>query len=260
LNELTVFTYEGNAIRTVQIDSEPWWALKDICDVLELTNSRMVAERLDDDEKGVSITDTLGGKQEITIISESGLYNTILLSRKPEAKNFKRWVTHEVLPAIRKHGLYATDELLNNPDIMIRVLQELKAERAKAKVLTEKADAQQQQIAEMTSKVLYCDIILACKDAVPISVIAKDYGWSAKRMNLYLHDCGVQYKQGDIWLLYQDYAESGYTCTRTRAYVSDGGEQHAKPHTYWTQAGRRFIYGLLKEKGVLPVIERGLLA
>ncbi len=109
MNELQVFTYEKKEVRTIQKNGETWWVLKDVCGVLELSNSRMVADRLDEDEKGVSTVDTLGGKQELTVISESGLYNVILLSRKPEAKQFKRWVTHEVLPSIRRHGMYATD-------------------------------------------------------------------------------------------------------------------------------------------------------
>ncbi|MBT2158390.1 Bro-N domain-containing protein [Clostridioides difficile] len=116
MNKLTIFNYEGNNVRTILKDGNPWWVLKDICSVLEIGNSRDVTSRLDSDEKGVDIIDTPGGKQEVSIINESGLYSVILVSRKPEAKKFKRWVTHEVLPSIRRHGLYATDELLANPD------------------------------------------------------------------------------------------------------------------------------------------------
>lgn len=258
MNELTIFNYEGKDIRTVQRDGETWWVLKDVCDVLDLSNSRMVADRLDDDEKGVSITDTLGGKQELTIISESGLYNVILLSRKPEAKKFKRWVTHEVLPSIRRHGVYAVDELLANPDLLIKALQELKAERTKNAALTETVHIQRQQIAEMKPKASYYDVILNCKDAVAITTIAKDYGKSGQWLNEYLHSLGVQFKQGNIWLLYQKYAQNGYTCTKTHNYLGNDGEYHAKVHTYWTQKGRLFIYELLKSHGYLPLIEQGL--
>ena len=94
MNELKVFSYEGNEVRTVQRCNETWWVLRDVCSVLEIDNSGNVAARLDEDEKGVHTVDTLGGKQDLTVISESGLYSTILLSRKPEAKKFKRWVTH----------------------------------------------------------------------------------------------------------------------------------------------------------------------
>lgn len=139
MNELQVFSYEGNEVRTVQVNGEPWWVLRDVCEVLEIGNSRMVAERLDEDEKGVSIIDTLGGKQELTVISESGLYNVILLSRKPEAKKFKRWVTHEVLPQIRRHGAYITtsklEEIMNDPDAWIKLLTALKEERLQKEML-----------------------------------------------------------------------------------------------------------------------------
>lgn len=253
---LQIYNYEGNDVRTVNQNGEAWWVLKDVCDVLELSNSRMASDRLDEDEKGVSIVDTLGGEQEMTVISESGLYNVIFLSRKPHAKKFKRWVTHEVLPSIRKHGIYAVDAVLANPDMMIAALQELKAERNKSKVLSETVAIQNQQIVEMKPKASYYDVVLNCKDLVAISVIAKDYGWSANRMNRYLHDKGVQFKQSAIWLLYQKYAEKGYTSTKTHSYPANDGSVHTKVHTYWTQKGRLFIYGLMKDDGFLPLIEQ----
>jgi prophage antirepressor-like protein len=112
MDEVQIFNYESKEVRTVFKDGEPWWALKDVCDVLGITNSRMVAERLDDDEKGVSQTDTLGGTQELTIISESGLYDVIIRSDKPAAKPFRRWITREVLPSIRRTGSYVSPSSL----------------------------------------------------------------------------------------------------------------------------------------------------
>lgn len=106
MNEMQIFHYENNQIRTILKDGEPWWVLADVCQVLEIKNSRDVTTRLDEDEKGVGQIDTLGGNQNMTIINESGLYKVILRSDKPEAKKFTRWVTHEVLPAIRKTGQY----------------------------------------------------------------------------------------------------------------------------------------------------------
>lgn len=105
--------------------------LKDVCGVLDISNSRNISARLDDDEKGVYLMDTPGGAQNMTIISESGLYATIMRSDKPQAKPFRKWVTSEVLPAIRKHGMYAIDDVLNDPDMPINALLELKEERAK---------------------------------------------------------------------------------------------------------------------------------
>lgn len=139
MNEMQAFKYRENEIRTVQQDGEPWFVLKDVCGVLEVNNSRMVADRLDEDEKGVSQIDTLGGVQEMTVINESGLYNVILRSDKPEAKPFRKWVTGEVLPAIRKHGAYMTSETLQaailNPDYLLQVVTALKNEMDKRKAL-----------------------------------------------------------------------------------------------------------------------------
>jgi anti-repressor protein len=169
-NELQVFSYDGNEIRTVQKGDETWWVLKDVCDVLELSNSRMVSDRLDDDEKGVSIVDTLGGKQELTVISECGLYNVILLSRKPEAKSFKRWVTHEVLPTIRRHGAYVTpaklEEMMNDPDAWIKVLTALKEERAAKERL-------QLEAAHNEPKVIFADAVSVSDGTILIGELAK---------------------------------------------------------------------------------------
>ncbi|WP_305138614.1 phage antirepressor KilAC domain-containing protein [Dubosiella newyorkensis] len=115
---------------------------------------------------------------------------------------------------------------------------------------------QAQQIKELQPKASYYDVVLNCKDLMSISKIAKDYGWSAVKMNRYLHEKGVQYKQGDIWLLYQKHSGNGYTNTKTHSYIGDDGLKHSKVHTYWTQKGRLFIYDLLKADGVLPIIER----
>ena len=208
--------------------------------------------------KGVSEMDTptTGGKQTIKIISEGDLYRLIVRSKLPTAEKFERWVFDEVLPSIRKHGLYAADELLNNPDMMISVLQAIKAERAKVSALEDTVKVQEQKIAEMRPKAGYYDVVLACKDAVAISVIAKDYGWSARRMNAFLHDCGIQFKQSKIWLLYQKHAENGYTDTKTHVFTGRDGEPRSEIHTYWTQKGRLFIYETMKANGFLPLIER----
>ncbi len=152
--------------------------------------------------------------------------------------------------------MYAADELLDNPDLMIEVLTQLKAEREKTNQLENTVAIQNQQIVEMKPKASYYDVVLNCTDLVAISVIAKDYGWSANHLNQYLHEKGVQYKQGNIWLLYQRYAELGYTSTKTHSYPGNDGTMHTKVHTYWTQSGRLFIYGLLKSDGILPMIKR----
>lgn len=170
MNELQVFNYEGSTVRTVMKDGAPWWVLKDVCSVLEIENSRNVTARLDGDEKDVHSVDTPGGRQEVTIINESGLYNVILRSEKPEAKRFKRWVTHEVLPTIRKHGAYLTaaklEELMNNPDAWIKVLTALKEERQEKERL-------QLQSAVDKPKVLFADAVSVSEGTILIGELAK---------------------------------------------------------------------------------------
>ena len=170
MNNLQVFSYEGKEVRTIAKSGEPWWVLKDVCEVLELSNSRMVADRLDEDEKGVSNVDTLGGKQALTVISESGLYNVILLSRKPEARKFKRWVTHDILPSIRKHGAYITsdklEEMMNDPDAWIKVLTALKVERQEKEQL-------KLQVTVDRPKVIFADAVSVSEGTILIGELAK---------------------------------------------------------------------------------------
>lgn len=170
MNGLQVFSYEGNEVRTVQKDDGTWWVLKDVCDILELTSPHKVAERLDNDEKGRSLIPTLGGNQELTVVSESGLYNVILRSDKPEAKKFKRWVTHEVLPTIRRHGAYVTpaklEELMNDPDSWIKVLTALKEERTAKEQL-------QLQATENKPKVIFADAVSVSDGTILIGELAK---------------------------------------------------------------------------------------
>lgn len=260
MNELKIFSNEEfGAIRVTEQGGEPWFVGKDVAAVLGYAKPRnAIATHVDAEDKVALKQGTLGGEQEMTIINESGLYSLILSSKLPKAKQFKHWVTADVLPAVRKHGVYAIDDVLKNPDMLIAALTSLKEEREKSSALTQLVAVQNQQISELRPKASYYDIILQCKDVVSITVIAKDYGWSAKRMNRYLHDKGVQFKQGGkIWLLYQQYAERGYTHTKTSTHMGRDGEQRIDVHTYWTQAGRVFIYELLRQDGIVPVMERG---
>lgn len=258
MNELKIFENpDFGKVRTMEIDGEPYFVGKDVAEILGYSNPRKaIGDHVDDEDKGVTKCDTLGGTQDLSIINESGLYSLILSSKLPKAKEFKRWVTSEVLPSIRKHGLYATEELISNPDIAIAAFQALKEERERNRKLTDTVAVQNQQIAELQPKASYYDVVLNCKDLLSITEIAKDYGKSAKWLNNYLHENKVQYKQGNIWLLYQNRAEKGYTNTKTQTFNGNDGNVHTKVHTYWTQKGRLFIYDLLKSKGIVPIIER----
>ena len=246
---------ELGSVRTTVIGVEPFFVGKDVAEILGYSNpQKALRDHVDEEDKTLNDSFTVNGTKGV-LINESGLYSLILRSQLPKAQKFKRWVTSEVLPSIRRHGMYATDELIANPDLAIAAFTALKEERERRMALEEVAAIQKQQIAEMQPKATYYDVVLRCKDAVNISVIAKDYGWSAQKMNEYLHQKGIQYKQSDIWLLYQKYAGCGYTKTNTHIYEDSCGKEHTKVHTKWTQKGRLFIYSLLKADGIVPQIE-----
>lgn len=219
--------------------------------------------------KGVSKMEapSPGGTQTMLFITEGDVYRLIVRSKLPAAEKFEHWLFDEVVPTIRKTGGYvANDDLFLDTYIpyadeetkaafrmTLSMIRAANAEKAK---LQQTVAVQGQQIMEMQPKVSYYEVVLQCKDLLPITTIAKDYGWSGKYMNQYLHEAGVQYKQGKIWLLYQKYAEMGYTNTKTNTYLDNNGVEHTSVNTYWTQKGRLFLYDLLKSGGILPLIER----
>lgn len=256
--EIQVFSNaELGKVRTTVIDGEVMFVGKDVAEILGYTNTpKAIRDHVDDEDRLTERIVLSGQNREVIFINESGIYSLILSSKMPNAKKFKRWVTAEVLPAIRKHGVYAVDEVLQNPDVLIQALTELKKEREEKEKLKETVAVQNQQITEMTPKAGYYDVVLNCKDVISTTEIAKDYGWSAKKMNAYLHEKKIQFKQGKIWLLYQKYSEQGLTSTKTSVYNGSDGLSHSSIHTYWTQKERLFIYELLKKDGILPIMER----
>lgn len=212
MNDVKIFeSHEFGQVRTTVIDGEPWFVAADVCRALELSNSRMAISRLDDDEKGVSSTDTLGGKQEMQIVNEPGLYSLVLGSRKPEAKAFKRWITHEVIPAIRKHGGYMTpekvEEALLNPDVLIQLATELKEERNKNKALHDLAVEQDKHIARQNDKIAALEPKGIFADAVSVSKTDILIGDLAKLIKQNGHDIGQ--KRLFAWL-----REKGYLIKR----------------------------------------------
>lgn len=250
MNEPQLFNFEGNEVRTIVIENEPYFVGKDVAGVLGYKRAtKAIQDHVDiEDKDEVPIQDSIGRLQQTPIINESGLYALIFGSKLESAKRFKRWVTSEVLPAIRKHGAYATprtiDDWLNNPDMMIKALEQLKTEREQRLIA-------EQQVNELKPKATYYDLVLQNKSLLSVSKIAKDYGKSAIWLNNKLHELGIQFKQGDTWLLYQKHADKGYTQSTT--HVID--EEKSRMLTKWTQKGRLFIYELLKDEGILPLIE-----
>lgn len=259
MNELQIFNNdEFGEVRTLTQDGDIWFVAKDVCDALGLSNTTVTINRLDDDE----VTKfNLGGRiGETNLINEYGLYSLVLGSRKEEAKKFKRWITHDVIPSIRKHGIYATDDtidkIISDPDFGINLLQELKKEREEKKSLELKNKQQEQIIGELKPKADYTDKILSSDDLVTITQIAKDYGMTGAQMNTLLHDLEIQYKQSGQWLLYADYCSKGYTHSETYEFPKRDGTIGTTMHTKWTQKGRLFLYNLLKDYDILPLIEQ----
>lgn len=257
--EITIFkNAEFGSVRTITINNEPYFVGKDVAEILGYAKPlNAIATHIDkDDSLKQGLTDSMGRMQETILINESGLYSLILSSKLPTAKKFKHWVTADVLPSIRKHGMYATDELLNNPDFAISVFRQLKAEREENQKLQMVNQQQEQIIGELQPKANYVDVILDNKGLVTITQIAKDYGMSGSRMNKLLNDYGVQYKQSGQWLLYSKYHNMGYTHSKTIEITRSNGIRGVVMETKWTQKGRLFIYELLKNNGIMPIIER----
>lgn len=246
--DLQVFTNDAfGTIRTVEHEDKVYFCGRDVATALGYTNT---SKALQDHCKGVPFRYPLrtnGGTQEVRFITEGDLYRLIFSSKLPAAQDFEAWVVDEVLPTIRRHGVYAIDELLDKDEFLEHAIIQLRSERAKRL-------AAEQALLEATPKVTYYDIVLQSPDAVPITLIAKDYGLSARKMNQLLHELGIQFKQSGVWVLYQAHAGNGYTDTKTHL-VAEG--RHTRLHTYWTQKGRLFIYEQLKnQRGILPSIEQ----
>jgi len=244
-----VFDYEGQQIRTVVVDGNPWFVAKDVCDVFGDTHYRRSVGRLDEDEKGVTPLSTPGGVQQITVVNESGLY-TLLFNMQPQKKQtmtdeeyedrvgrlrrFRRWVTHDVLPSIRQYGLYATDDVVNqilaDPDFGIQLLTNYKEERDR-RLQAERTNA----------------ILMHVSKTYTATEIAKELGFrSATALNRDLAERRIQYKQNKTWVLYSDYANRGYT--EIKQEVLDNGK--VIYHRRWTQLGREFLLNLYSEEAI----------
>ncbi|EPA8101111.1 phage antirepressor [Enterococcus faecalis] len=178
-------------------------------------------------------------------ISEPMVYKLAFKANNALAEKFQDWLATEVLPQIRKYGMYAKDELLDNPDLLLDVVTKYKEERT-LRLMAE------QRVNELQPKATYYDLVIQNKSLLSVTKIAKDYGISARKLNSLLHEFGIQFKQGDMWFLYQNYADKGYTQSFT--HVID--DENSRMSTKWTQKGRLFIYEIMKQNGWLPLIEQ----
>ena len=219
-NDIQIFNSpQFGQIRTAGTSETPLFCLADVCKVLDLQSSA-VMRRL---EKGVISShplQTAGGTQQVNFVNEDGLYDVILDSRKPEAKAFRKWITSEVLPTIRKHGAYMTEDALTRaitePDFLIQLATALKEEKTKRLSVEQVCEEQKVQIEDLTKKVSYLDLILASTNTVTITQIAQDYGMSGRAFNKLLNEQKVQYKVGTQWILYAKYKDKSGLSAKKR--------------------------------------------
>ena len=252
------FKKEFGEIRVIEIEGKPHFVGNDIAKALGYSNPHKALKDHCKRVMKVCTNDSLGRQQDTNVIPEGDLYRLISKSKLPQAEKFESWVFDEVLPTIRKHGMYARDELLDNPELLIDLATKLKQERDQRKQLEVVNTALTQQIGELKPKADYTDMVLQNKSLMTVTAIAKDYGMSGGALNKKLHELGIQYKQGGQWFLYAKHQAKGYTSSSTQVIEHKDGSTEVKLHTKWTQKGRLFIYEELKKKGILPLIEQDL--
>lgn len=225
MNTPQIFNFEQNEVRTILVNDEPYFVGKDVADVLGYSNpQKAIRDHVDLEDKTQNDSFTVNGTA-VVLINESGLYSLILKSKLPSAKKFKRWVTSEVLPTIRKTGSYS-----NVPQSFAQALR-LAAD------LEEKNQLLEQQIAEYEPKISYLDTILSSTDTVATSQIAADYGMSAIALNKLLNELGVQHKVSGQWILYRKHMNQGYTKSHTSEIPKADGGTKVVMNTKWTQKG-----------------------
>ncbi|CAD5896930.1 phage antirepressor [Carnobacterium maltaromaticum] len=248
MNRLQLFEFEEKEVRIITVNDAPHFVANDIAKILGYKNSSKATK--DHCKKPIMTwgNDSLGRRQEFKVIPESDVYRLVIKSKLPQAEKFEEWVMEEVLPSIRKNGMYATDELLDNPDLLIEVATKLKEERTLRLVA-------EQRVAEYEPKISYLDSILESTDTVTITQIAADYGLSAVAMNKRLNELKIQRKVGGQWILYTKHQREGYTKSHTTRVPKADGKEKVVMNTKWTQKGRLFIYESLKEINVYPLMD-----
>lgn len=248
---------EFGELRVIDLNDTFYFVGKDVADALGYKRAdNAIRSHVGEEDKLTHQIKGADQRRTMTIINESGLYSLILSSKLESAKRFKKWVTSEVLPSLRRHGMYATDELLSDPDLLIQVATELKKERSARMELEKNINSKNEVIKNLLPKAKYLDMILKSNSLITTTAIAKDYGYSARSFNALLNDLGIQYKQTKQWFLYAKYHKEGYTHSSTQEIKLKSGGVKVVTHTKWTQKGRLFLYKFLKDAGIVPSIEK----
>lgn len=260
-NQVTIFNNpQFGEIRTAGTADNPLFCLADVCSALGLS-AKGVNQRLNKEVISNYPLETAGGIQQALFVNEDGLYDVILDSRKPEAKVFRKWVTGDVLPTIRKTGGYiTTTPEMSDTEILAKAvlvaqttianretrIKQLESENAEQKVL----------IQQMQKGNDYLNIILQSKGTLTTTQIAADYGITAVKFNKKLNEMRIQHKVNGQWILYSNLMGKGYVHSKTISFYHSDGRPDTRLSTEWTQRGRMFLYDALKEIGILPLIER----
>ena len=256
MNELQIFQNpQFGEIRTITEDGVTLFCGKDVAVAL---GYKRPADAITAHCKGSVIRrlPTNGGEQDMKFIPEGDIYRLAARSELPGADAFERWIFDEVLPSIRKHGTYAIDTLLDNPDLAIKAFTALKKEREKSKALEKENERQRQEIADFQPMRQYLDTILSSTGVLATTQIAADYGLSAKQLNRILHEEGIQRNVNGQWILYRKHMGKGYTKSATLCIQHTHREPETKLHTYWTQKGRVMIHNILTRRGILALMDR----
>ncbi len=252
MNEMKLFENpEFGTIRTATIDGEPWMVGKDVSQALGYSNTKdALARHVDEEDKRGSRIPTPSGVQEMTIINESGLYSLVLSSKLPGAKKFRRWVTAEVLPSIRRTGGY---QIPKDYPSALRALADAEEEKL---VLLAENEQQRQAIAEFEPIRQYIDTILSSHGTMTTTQIAADYDMSAKQLNRILHEEGIQHCVNKQWILYRRHMGKGYTKSSTFHFTHTDRQPDTRISTQWTQKGRLMIHELLTGRGIVAIMYR----
>lgn len=250
---VTMFNFGNATVRVCQdSEGEPWFVASDIANILGYRDSYVLSRRIDDDDKGTRKVCTPSGEQEMTVVNESGLYNAIMGSNKPEARSFKKWVTSEVLPSIRKHGAYMTpdtiEKMLSNPDLVIGLATELKEARAVSERQQLQIAEQRRQLELQAPDVEYCQEVLSASNLHTTNSVAMHIGVSAVKLNKFLVDEDWIYKQGGIYYDSCKIRGKDYADFHVIPYVNRDGETMTREHLKWTEKGRRAIIDLWNKK------------
>jgi len=241
INEQTVLNKQFKVYGTIQ---DPLFLARDVAEWIDydLTSVNKLVESVDDDEKLNGTIFRSGQQRQAWFLTESGLYEVLMQSRKPIARLFKKEVK-KILKDLRLYVQYKVPQTYAEALLLAAMQQE-------------EIEKKNQMIGELKPKADYLDRILKSKSLLTITQIAKDYGMSGIAMNQKLHELGIQYKQSDQWLLYERHHDKGYTSSETFVVEDVNGRERVVMNTKWTMKGRVFLYNLLKDQGIIPTIER----